>query len=108
MSDDKQALREIAAVSDGDACHIILHYLYVSNSEIASQVTTELRLRGFRTEDRLGADGENWLVLARHDAVPTEELIETTRMMIEALMDEVGGEYDGWEVEMEDELPKLH
>lgn len=57
MSDDAQAIREIAAVSDGDAPHTILHYLYAPSSEAAGEIAEELKQRGFRTEERLGGDG---------------------------------------------------
>lgn len=100
MSDDRQAIREIAAVSDGDAIHTILHYLYAPSSEAAGKIAKELRQRGFETEERLGGDGVNWLVLARHEAVPTEELMTSTRRSMEALMAKVGGEYDGWEADV--------
>ena len=100
MSDDRQAIREIARVSDGDAIHTILHYLYAPSSEAGGEIAKELGQRGFRTEKRLGGDGVNWLVLARHDAVPTEELMKSTRRSMEALMIRVGGEYDGWEADV--------
>jgi len=101
MNDDAQVVREIAAVSDGDRPHIILHYLYAPSSEAASKIAEELKQRGFRTEERLGADGVNWLVLARHEAVPTEELMASMRRSMETLIAKVGGEYDGWEVDVQ-------
>ena len=100
MSDDRQAIQEIAAVSNGDAVHTILHYLYTTSSEAAAEIAKELRQRGFRTEERLGGDGVNWLVLARHEAVPTEELVTATRRSLEKLLARVGGEYDGWEADV--------
>lgn len=100
MSDDRQALREIAAVSDGEAIHSILHYLYAPSSEAAGQIAKELRESGFKTEERLGGDDVNWLVLARHEAVPTDELMTSTRRSMEALTAKVGGEYDGWEADV--------
>jgi len=85
MSDDADAIREIAAVSDGDAPHTILHYLYAPSSDAAAEIAGELNRRGFRTEERLGADALNWLVLARHDAVPTPELMTLLRRSTERL-----------------------
>ncbi|TDR34364.1 regulator of ribonuclease activity B [Tahibacter aquaticus] len=102
MNDDKQAIREINAVSSGDEVHVILHYLYVPSNEVANQISKDLKQRGFQVEERLGADCENWLVLAKHNAVPTEELIASVRQSLEEMMDSVGGEYDGWEAEMPD------
>lgn len=100
MSDDAQAVRENAAVSDRDAPHTILHYLYAPSSEAAGEIAEELSHRGFRTEKRLGGDGVNWLVLARHQAVPTEELMASIRRSMETLIADVGGEYDGWEADV--------
>jgi regulator of RNase E activity RraB len=100
MSDDKQAVAELAAVSDADAPHLILHYVYLPSSEAAALIANELRNRGFSVEQRLGADGINWLVLARHVAVPSETLMASTRRSIETLVEKFDGEYDGWEAEV--------
>lgn len=99
MSDDKRAIDEISALSGNDVAHSILHYLYVPTREVAVQVVKAIQQRGFNTEDRLGADGESWLVLAKHEAVPTEAVMMSIRQSMEELMDAVGGEYDGWEVD---------
>lgn len=107
MSDDAQLIRDIAAVSDGGPLPI-LHYLYAPSSEAASKVAEELKQRGFRTEERLGADGANWLVLARHEAVPTEELMASMRRSMEALIAKVGGEYDGWEADVQHRRERAH
>jgi regulator of RNase E activity RraB len=108
MNDDAQVVREIAAVSEGDAPHTILHYLYVPTSEAASKIAEELKQRGFRTEERLGADGVNWLVLARHQAVPTEELMASMRRSMETLIAKIGGEYDGWEADVQHHCRHAH
>jgi hypothetical protein len=100
MTDDKRAVAEVAAVSDADAPHLILHYLYLPSREGAASVASELRTGGFDTEERLGADGVNWLVLARHMAVPTEALMAATRRSMETLVANLGGEYDGWEADV--------
>jgi len=100
VSKDAEAIREIGAVSDSKAPHTILHYLYVPNGEVAAMIGDELKRCGFRTEERLGGDGVNWLVLASHEVVPSEELIASTRRLMEALVAKVGGEYDGWEADV--------
>ena len=89
----------IAAMSDGQV-RGILHYFYAPSSAAAAQVAEALDRRGFRTQTRLGADGVNWLVLARHEVIPTEDRLATTRHLMETLIAKVGGEYDGWEAEM--------
>lgn len=100
MSDDRQAVAELASVSDADAPHLIIHYVYLPSSEAAASIAGELRNRGFDAEQRLGADGVNWLVLARHVAIPSEPLMASTRRFIETLVAQFGGEYDGWEAEV--------
>ncbi len=100
MSDDAEAIKEIRAVSDGNAPRTILHYLYVPDREAAAMIEDALRSRGFQTENRLGADGVNWLVLASHEAISSEELITSIRRSMEALVAKVGGEYDGWEADV--------
>lgn len=99
MSNDARAIAEVAAVSDMSVPHTMLHYLYLPSSEAAASIADELKHRGFRTEERMGGDGVNWLVLARHDAVPTKELMASIRRSMEALIARVGGEYDGWEAD---------
>jgi len=100
MSNDRTALSELHRESKPRKHHVVLHYLYLPTQESASEVAAELRMQGFKTEERLGADGVNWLVLARHEVVPTEGLIEATRVMMENRVRRVGGEYDGWEAEV--------
>jgi hypothetical protein len=100
MSNDKQAVAELVAVSDVDAPHLILHYVYLPDQEAAVSVARELQRSGFETEERLGADGVNWLVLARHVAVPTEERVAAVRRTMETLVAQFGGEYDGWEADV--------
>jgi Regulator of ribonuclease activity B len=59
-----------------------------------------LNRRGFRTEERLGADNISWLVLATYEAFLTEALITATHRAMETVIAQNGGgEYDGWEAE---------
>lgn len=97
---DGLAVRGVAAPAHGNGPRPIRHYLYVPTRKIVEEVAQELQRRGFDTEEQLGADDKNWLILARHEAVFTEELIASTRVSMEALMETVGGEYDGWEVDV--------
>lgn len=100
MSNDELAIAAIAAVSDVSKTHPILHFLYVASGEAAAAVARELRRQGFHTEERLGWDSVNWLVVARHEAIPAEELLASTRRSMEKLAADFGGEYDGWEAEV--------
>lgn len=100
MSDDTKAIAELARLSNMDAPHAILHYVYAPNSEIGASIAGELQLHGFGIEQRPSADGSNWLVIARHEAAPSAPEIASTRSLMEALAARAGGEYDGWEVEV--------
>jgi hypothetical protein len=97
MNDDAHAIGEIAAMSDMDVPQSVSHYLYAPSNEAASDVALELQQRGFRTEVRRDAYGVNWLILASHEIVLTEELLRSIRNDMETLTAKVGGEYDGWE-----------
>ena len=104
-NDSRQAVTEDAAMADVKVPNSISHYVYLPSREAAVFVGKVLRDRGFTTEERLGADGVNWLVLARHVAVPSEAAMESIRQSMEALVVNVGGEYDGWEVDVTRHTP---
>lgn len=97
MSNDQVALDQLSQFSDRSQTHTILHYLYFPKKDAAKKVAQQLRTEGFEIEDRMGADGINWLVLASHDIVPSAEAIAATRETMEQLAESLGGEYDGWE-----------
>ena len=101
MSDDLAALEQLFKVSELGRTHTVLHYLYFPSRKAANKAAVKLCNQGFKTEERLGADGINWLVLARHDIVPSDEAIATTRETMEQLAASLGGEYDGWEAEVQ-------
>ena len=100
MSDDRVALEELArALEPGTAC-TVLHYLYLPKRENAPTIVESLRARGFRVQERLGADGVNWLVLASHTVVPSLEVILRTRASMNEMVRPCAGEYDGWEADL--------
>jgi hypothetical protein len=102
MNNDAHAVREVVPASGRTPePHRISHYLYVPTRDDAGRAAEALRRSGFETDERRGADGVNWLVLARHTAVPTEELMASLRRSMETLVAKVGGEYDGWEAEIQ-------
>lgn len=101
MSGDEEAVRALTESSGPSASHAILHYLYLPTQQNAQTVASALEQRGFRTQCRLGADGANWLVLARHNVTPTLDLITSTRRTMEGVVAPFKGEYDGWEVELD-------
>jgi hypothetical protein len=101
MALDRDALKHLGAVSDMDVVHVVHHYLYFPREEAAKNVAGILRERGFVVEERLGADGINWLVLATHRMVPTEAGIAKMREFLEHIAEESAGEYDGWEIDVQ-------
>lgn len=100
MNNDRGAIDELMRVSKPGERHVLLHYLYFPEERDARSAAEELRRRGFRTEERLGADGTNWLVLARHHVAATEDSIRDVRRLMESLVQACDGEYDGWEAEV--------
>lgn len=63
MADDADAIRALNDASGVGTRHTVLHYLYFPRQQDAQLVARAVREQGFRSESRLGADGENWLVL---------------------------------------------
>jgi hypothetical protein len=77
-----------------------LHYLYFRSVGDAASVGAELRARGFGTEERLSADGDNWLVLARHTVAPSSDEVSAARALMQQVARSHGGEYSGSEVDL--------
>ena len=100
MSKDADALRELFAVSETGKPHHVRHFLYLPRREHAAAIVDELRRHGYQTEECMAADEINWLVLASHWVVPTEDLMTSTRAFMEFLVAGIDGEYDGWEAEV--------
>jgi hypothetical protein len=74
MSKDATAIEQLSAAgADLTVPHTVLHYIYMPVRKSAALVARELRQRGFQTEERLGADNVNWLVLATHQTVVSED-----------------------------------
>ncbi|MFC1597736.1 ribonuclease E inhibitor RraB [Planctomycetota bacterium] len=105
MVDDRDAFEELKAVSNIGARHLVRHYLYFPSERTAKSVANQLRDKGLEVEGRLGADGTNWLVLAKVEMVPTQEAILNMRASLEAIAGENAGEYDGWEAEVQPNNP---
>jgi hypothetical protein len=71
------------------------HYLYFPKRSNAERAAQQLRTKGWSVEVKMGADGKNWLVLAKQPA-PTADDIKNIREELEQLAKEFHGEYDGW------------
>lgn len=71
------------------------HYLYFPQRNNAEKAAERLRSKGWTVDVRMGADGRNWLALAKQPA-PIDQDIGDLRDELEELANELGGEYDGW------------
>ena len=78
---------------------VVTHYLYFPTQKAAKRAEAELKMRGFQTEIRLGADGINWLVLARNEVPASAASLDDARQVMETLSSKMHGQYDGWESE---------
>jgi hypothetical protein len=94
-------MEELLKVSKPGAVHIFSHYLYFSARKPAEAAAAELRSLGFSTEDPSCPDGVDWLVLVRQELVPSEETVARVRHQMEDIARRCGGEYDGWEAEVQ-------
>lgn len=97
MATDRDAIEELRTISNVDAYHVVQHYLYFSREHDSKSIALILGKFGFEVQNRLGADGVHWLVLAKHQIIPSEETVERLRALFEAVAAEYEGEYDGWE-----------
>jgi hypothetical protein len=101
MEGDSKALEELFKSSKPGQKHRVQHYLYLPRMSDANEAARLLEGLHFRiAESRMGADGQNWLLLAEHDVLPTLQLITETRVTLTKLASKFDGEYDGWEAEV--------
>lgn len=100
MDGDSAALEELFRSSKPGERHRVLHYLYIPRKRDAEEAAKLLDAAGFGTETRLGADGENGLVLATHRVVPSLQIISEARTRMTGIAGRFSGEYDGWEAEV--------
>jgi hypothetical protein len=94
----------LAALPDLSKARSIAHYLYFSTKRRACQAAARLRREGLSSEVRLSVEGESWLVLARRAVTEVGQTATEIRRRehLEAVAEELEGEYDGWEVELVD------
>lgn len=75
----------------------VRHFLYFSDRATAKRAREALRAIGLQNEMRAPqADEHEWMVIATVPAANAAGL-EETRVRLEGLASECGGEYDGWE-----------
>jgi hypothetical protein len=92
-------LRE--AGSDLSRQHPVDFYLYFPGKEAAEASAARISVDGFTTVVRSGADGTSWLCLASKWMVPELAAIHEIRARFERLASSLGGEYDGWETQIQ-------
>ncbi|HEX3758813.1 MAG TPA: ribonuclease E inhibitor RraB [Kofleriaceae bacterium] len=98
--DDRSAIVQARQTSGPAAPRAVSHYLYFPGERAAAEAAAELQSLGFKTEERLDPEGTNWLVLARQESAPSEDVFAATCDVIANLARGRGGEYDGWEIEL--------
>src|SRR5439155_14826798 len=74
------------------------HFLYVPDRSAAERAGKALARAGFRSEAGPASDGEDWLLIATHDAVPSKERDIATQEAMREIALAVGGTYNGYEV----------
>jgi hypothetical protein len=95
---DREVLHALAQAGSNLAmAHPLRHYLYFADKRAARKVGEALRDEGYSVDVRRGAEGKDWLVLAKHTAVPSPELVARLTARMEALATTAHGAYDGWE-----------
>lgn len=75
----------------------LVHYFYFPERSVADEAARELQALEFAIEVRRGALGGDWLVRAKSSEARAEDF----REQFESLAERLGGEYDGWERQVE-------
>ena len=88
-------LRE--AGSDLSKPHPFDFYLYHPEQSGAEQLCTALQADGFQIRVQESAAGGEWLCLASFTMLPMIENLTELDARFSRLIDQYGGEYDGWE-----------
>jgi len=95
---DQEALDILKeAGSDFSQIHPFDFYLYHDNKAGAQRIFAELNQDGFQVSVQEGAIEGEWLCLARLSFLPSIEKISEIDKVVEELIRDYGGGYDGWE-----------
>ncbi len=100
MANDRAALDALRKVSRMEAVHPVKHFLYLPTKRAAANVATYLRSSDILVEEPFETY-DSWLVRVRTHIMPTESNIAEIRSLLERTAKENGGEYDGWEAEVQ-------
>ena len=97
-SSDQATLDQLRdAGSDLSKPHPFDFYLYHPEQSGAEQLCATLSADGFQVDVRESALGGEWLCLASLTMFPTIENLAELDARFSRLIDQYGGEYDGWE-----------
>ncbi len=95
---DEAALESLRdAGSDFSKIHPFDFYFYHAEKLGAQKLCAKLRDMGFEVTVREGAVAGEYLCLASRSFVPSIEELERLQNQFDDLIDQYGGEYDGWE-----------
>lgn len=100
--DDRAVLQQLReAGSDLSKPHQIEFYLYFTTEEAAGKAAEKLEAEGFEGEMRRAPDLTRWMCLVYQQMVPELSKIAALKRRLGKLAQEFGGEYDGWETNVE-------
>ncbi len=76
------------------------YYLYFASEEAAADAASRVRAAGFETEGG-STSGSDWSVICeRHNVVATLDYVRAADDDLQAIADDLGGEFDGWEASL--------
>jgi len=76
----------------------VSHFLYVADRDVAERAGRALARAGFRSEAGPASDGDDWLLVATHEAVAEKEREVATQEAMREIALSVGGTYNGYQV----------
>lgn len=86
---------------------LIRHFLYFKNRAAADRAAKRVAGLGFlRASVRRSPEDQEWLLLIDQRAVPDVATISTAKRTLGEAATREGGEYDGWEVDVEQRVGK--
>ncbi len=82
----------------GTKTRAVSHFLYVPDRAAAERAGRALARAGFRSEAGPASDGDDWLLVATHEAVADRDRGVATQEAMREIALAVGGQYNGYEV----------
>jgi hypothetical protein len=102
-TDPNQRTLEVMRQVGGDPtqAHDVCFYLYFAD-EAAARRAAELLGAAYESEVKAPREGiPDWALLAHKSLLPSESAIEAETSRMEEIAEELGGEFDGWEVRVD-------